>query len=129
MQAREQAGLAQGRGWQDGLSTPVRENLSPSYTLEPKNTPTVKTNPSPATSRNDAEEETMEDMYKHAPPPPVLVAKPTEGAIFKRLWRVMRPREDGTFLVAESIRDDYKNLDTRANVVHIFEQCAYDVSC
>eukprot|EP00439_Symbiodinium_sp_Y106_P029421 s208_g3.t1 len=65
------------------------------------------------------------DGYEPAkiePQPPQLPEKPSEGAIFKRIYRVMQPRADGSYVIPESVRSDWHNLETRPSVVHLFEK-------
>ncbi|CAE7218345.1 osm1, partial [Symbiodinium necroappetens] len=64
---------------------------------------------------------------ENEPQPPKLPDEPTEGAVYKRIYRVMKPRADGSFLIPESVRKDCVNKETRHNVVHLFEKCAWDV--
>ena len=61
------------------------------------------------------------------PEPPVLGEEPSAGAIYKRIYRLMRPRADGSFVLPESIRNEWKDKTTRPNVDRIFERCGYNV--
>ena len=67
------------------------------------------------------------DMTFEAPEPPQELPVITEGAIFKRMWRMFRPRQDGSYLVPESMVKEYQNKLTRPTVVRAFERCGYHV--
>ena len=69
------------------------------------------------------------DIALVEPTPPDIPDQPTAAAIYKRLNRVMKPREDGSYLVPESVRNDYHNLDQRPTVVRLFERCGWDPRC
>ena len=56
------------------------------------------------------------------PPPPQLSAK----AANQRLRRVMQPRSDGSFLVPECVREKWKDLATRSEVMAMFEKAAFE---
>ena len=84
-------------------------NVEPDATLIPQQEGPVTKQPQSA-----CEEE--------APP----VAPPSEGAIYKRLNRAMKPREDGSYIIPESIRLEWHDKSQRAGVFRLFERCAYD---
>ena len=72
------------------------------------------------------EAEMPEDDYEQfAPTPPPTLSK---GAIYKRLNRAMKPREDGSFILPESIRLDWADKEKRPEVFRLFERCAWEVS-
>ena len=56
------------------------------------------------------------------PPPPQLSVK----AANQRLRRVMQPRSDGSFLVPECVREKWKDLATRSEVMAMFEKVAFE---
>ena len=59
------------------------------------------------------------------PEPPQEPEDLSEGAIYKRMWRMFRPRADGSYLVPEEIISEWKNKSTRDNVVREFEKCGW----
>ncbi|CAE7486429.1 unnamed protein product [Symbiodinium sp. CCMP2592] len=63
--------------------------------------------------------------YDECPEPPEELPVLSEGAVYKRMWRVFRPREDGSYLVPQSVVAEYKNLTSRPNVVRAFERCGF----
>ena len=63
--------------------------------------------------------------YDGCPQPPEELPVLSEGAVYKRMWRVFRPREDGSYLVPQSVVAEYKSLTLRPNVVRAFERCGY----
>ncbi|CAE7789389.1 unnamed protein product [Symbiodinium sp. CCMP2592] len=67
------------------------------------------------------------EMTFDAPEPPQELPRITEGAIFKRMWRMFRPRQDGSYLVPESMVKEYQNKVSRPTVVRAFERCGYHV--
>ncbi|CAE7315994.1 unnamed protein product, partial [Symbiodinium sp. CCMP2592] len=67
------------------------------------------------------------EMTFEAPEPPQELPSITEGAISKRMWRMFRPRQDGSYLVPESMVKEYQNKVTRPTVVRAFERCGYHV--
>ena len=56
--------------------------------------------------------------------PPELVEL-SENAMYKRMYRVFKMREDGSYLVPEELVQEWKNKNTRPNVVKIFQRCGY----
>lgn len=50
----------------------------------------------------------------------------SQSAVNQRLRRIMRPRADGSFLVPECVREKWKDLETRDEVMALFEKAAYD---
>ena len=58
--------------------------------------------------------------------PPIL----TEGAMYKRMNRLFKPRADGSYLVPEELVAQYRDLNTRPEVVREYERCGCDsVTC
>lgn len=62
------------------------------------------------------------EFDKTKPPPKQL----SRAAVDKRLRRTMQPRADGTFLVPECVREKWKDLGTRSEVMSMFEKAGYD---
>lgn len=71
------------------------------------------------------------------PPPPVAKSLPaggmgppplSEGAVYKRLNRVVNTPVGGKFRVGDDIRDQWKDLTTggRKKLMNIFADCNYD---
>ena len=58
-------------------------------------------------------------------PPPDL-PEVSEKAIYKRMYRVFKMREDGTYLVPDELVAEWKNKQTRPTVVRLFEKCGYN---
>ncbi|CAE7221952.1 unnamed protein product, partial [Symbiodinium sp. CCMP2456] len=85
--------------------------------------PKANPNGGPAAPEQSAELE----LYVAEPAPPPLPDQPTEGAIYKRLYRLAKAREDGSFLIPQAIRNDWLDKEKRPAVVHLFERCAWDV--
>ena len=71
----------------------------------------------------------FDDHYNdyNAAEPPVELPEISEGAICKRMWRMFRPRHDGSYLVPESVVREYTDINTRPNVARAFERCGYSV--
>ena len=67
------------------------------------------------------------ELYVAEPVPPPLPDQPSEGAVYKRLWRLTKAREDGSYLIPEAIRNDWNDKEKRPAVVNLFERCAWDV--
>ena len=65
----------------------------------------------------ETEQVDLEDFLDQPPP-----EKLTAHAINQRLRRVMQPRRDGTYLVPECVRKQWKDLETRAQVMALFEK-------
>lgn len=55
--------------------------------------------------------------------PPMELSK---SAIDKRMRRVMAPRADGSYLVPQEIRDQYRDPLERDSVRAMFEKCGYE---
>ncbi|CAE7919615.1 unnamed protein product [Symbiodinium necroappetens] len=70
----------------------------------------------------------FDDEDSSAPEPPKELPDISEGAIYKRMWRLFRPRADGSYLVPECVVHEYQNKETRPGVVRAFERCGYDVA-
>ena len=60
--------------------------------------------------------------FDDKPPPTQL----SQSAVNHRLRRIMKPRADGSFLVPECVREKWKNLETRGEVMAMFEKAAYE---
>ena len=71
-----------------------------------------------------AAEETEED-YANAPEPPAEPSDLSDGAIRKRIYRMVAPREDGSYLLPESVIREYKDPNTRHQIVREFEKCGW----
>ena len=69
----------------------------------------------------------FDDEGSSAPEPPKELPDISEGAVYKRMWRLFRPRADGSYLVPECVVHEYQNKETRPGVVRAFERCGYDV--
>ncbi|CAE7830948.1 unnamed protein product [Symbiodinium sp. CCMP2592] len=68
--------------------------------------------------------------YKNGPPPPDdVLDKPTEGAIYKRLDRLTKPRADGSYLLPEEVVLNFRNKASRAGVIQAFEKDAFVIKC
>lgn len=50
----------------------------------------------------------------------------SKSAIDKRMRRVMAPRADGSYLVPQEIRDQYRDPLERDSVRAMFEKCGYE---
>ncbi|CAE7946749.1 unnamed protein product [Symbiodinium sp. KB8] len=70
----------------------------------------------------------FDDEGSSAPEPPKELPDISEGAVYKRMWRLFRPRADGSYLVPECVVHEYQNKETRPGVVRAFERCGYDVA-
>ncbi|CAE7244267.1 unnamed protein product, partial [Symbiodinium sp. CCMP2456] len=68
----------------------------------------------------------VEMDFGDIPEPPIEEPDLTEGAIYKRMWRMFRPRADGSYLLPDSVVQEYQNKTTRPNIVRAFERCGYD---
>ena len=51
---------------------------------------------------------------------------PEPSAIWKRLDRIFKPRADGTYLVPQSLLEDWKDKSRRPGIVRLFEKVAWD---
>lgn len=69
----------------------------------------------------DTEPEESDDDGMVEPP-----AKLSKAAADARLRRVFTPRADGTYAVPDDSVSMYKDLSTRANLMSMFEKCAYN---
>ncbi|CAE7491571.1 osm1, partial [Symbiodinium microadriaticum] len=72
----------------------------------------------------EQEEVEEEGVVEDQQPPPELVEL-SENAMYKRMYRVFKMREDGSYLVPEELVQEWKNKNTRPNVVKIFQRCGY----
>ena len=68
------------------------------------------------------EEPDFENDFKADVPPPV---KLSEGAIDRRLRRIMAVKTDGSLKVPEEVVKQWKDLDTRHEVLSAFEKAGY----
>ena len=68
----------------------------------------------------------VEMDFGDVPEPPAEEQNITEGAIYKRMWRMFRPRADGSYLLPDSVLQEYQNKTTRPTVVRAFERCGYN---
>ncbi|CAE7594831.1 osm1 [Symbiodinium sp. CCMP2456] len=80
----------------------------------------------PAVVREIEMEDLQEEFVIQDPQPPPQLVEISENAIYKRMYRVFKMREDGSYLVPEDLVQEWKNKSTRANVVKIFEKCGYN---
>ena len=98
--------------------------------VPPKSHDACHPEPAPAAHSSEAEPlEGLEDLDlgeggQEVPPPPEL-PEVSEKAIYKRMYRVFKMREDGSYLVPEELVADWKNKLTRPTVVRLFEKCGY----
>lgn len=77
--------------------------------------------------RNDFDKAAAESEETPAPSqvfedPPEQLSK---SAVDKRLRRVMQPRADGSLLVPQELKAQWKDPLTRDTVLALFEKCAY----
>ena len=63
--------------------------------------------------------------YASAPEPPAEPADLSDGAIRKRVYRLVAPREDGSYRLPDSVIQEYKDPLTRHKVVREFEKCGW----
>ena len=59
-------------------------------------------------------------------PDHMLPERISEGAIYKRLNRLMAPRADGSYLLPPEMVQEYQNKATRPNVLNAFERVGYN---
>ncbi|CAE7681954.1 unnamed protein product [Symbiodinium microadriaticum] len=63
--------------------------------------------------------------YASAPEPSAEPADLSDGAIRKRVYRLVAPREDGSYRLPDSVIQEYKDPLTRHKVVREFEKCGW----
>ena len=72
----------------------------------------------------EMEEEEMEEEEHIEPPEPP--AQLSQGAIYKRLRRIMKAKCDGSWKVPKEVVEEYNDPKRREKLESIFEKLAYD---
>lgn len=103
------------------------ERLPPGKPSMPDTSPSVPdTTPASVPHTPPASVPSVADSLQPAKPSQRPGSELSQGAIYKRMNRIFTQRADGTYQVDADFVKKWKNLDTRNEVMVLFEKCDYN---